>query len=67
MRMPVDVAARGEVTKMVAQPSHFRFRQIILPAAFVSRIDPFLQPPEGSASGEIEVEFPGEGTAKVRV
>ena len=63
MRMSANAYVDDGV-KMTAQRSHFRFRQIILPAAFVSRIDPLLQPPEGSAGGEIEVEYPG-GIARV--
>ena len=62
---PAAAAMSDDAIRMTAWPSHFKYRQIVLPVAFVARIEPFLVRDPGSNGGEIAVSYP-EGLTKVR-
>ena len=51
--------------RMTARPYNFKYRQIMLPMAFVAGIDHFLIPDENSNGGPITVSYPG-GRAQLR-
>ena len=58
-------AARADEIEMTARPYHFDYRQIVLPTAFVARIEPFLIPEPGTNGGMIGISYPG-GRTKLR-
>lgn len=62
---PDGAAARADEVKMTARPYHFDYRQIVLPTAFVARIEPFLIPEPGTNGGMIATSYPG-GRTKLR-
>ena len=64
-RTPAEAAMSDDTITMTAMPYHFKYRQIVLPVAFVARIDSFLVSDRGLNSGEIAVSYP-EGLTKVR-
>ena len=64
-RIPAETAMPEDAIRMTARPYHFKYRQIVLPVAFVARIDSFLVPEPESNGGEIAVSYP-EGLTKVR-
>lgn len=64
-RVPAEAAMPDDAIRMTAKPYHFKYRQIVLPVAFVATIDSFLSPEPGSNGGEIAVSYPG-GLAKAR-
>ncbi|MCY3699987.1 MAG: hypothetical protein OXH46_10220 [Gemmatimonadetes bacterium] len=54
--------APNDSVRMTARPYHFKYRQIVLPAAFVASIDQFLTPEADSNSGTIPVSYPRGST-----
>ncbi|WP_423925482.1 McrB family protein [Candidatus Palauibacter sp.] len=60
-----DAAAQDNDVTITARPYHFKYRQIVLPAAFVARIDAFLTPEPNSNGGMIAASYPG-GLTKLR-
>lgn len=64
-RVPAETDMSDDTIPMTARPYHFKNHQIVLPVAFVARIDSFLVPEPGLNGGEITVSYPG-GLAKVR-
>ena len=64
-REPENAAALEDATRMIARPSHFKFRQIVLPVAFVAEVDHMLTPDPNSNGGHITIAYP-DGHAKLR-
>lgn len=62
---PENAAALEDATRMIARPFHFKYRQIVLPVAFVAEVDHMLTPDSNSNGGHITVAYP-DGHAKLR-
>ncbi|MYA32233.1 MAG: hypothetical protein F4164_00600 [Gemmatimonadales bacterium] len=56
-----ESATLDDTVQMTARPYHFKYRQIVLPAAFVAGIDHdrLLDPDPDSNSGTIALSYPG--------
>ena len=60
-----ESSAPDDAVQLTARPYHFKYRQIVLPAAFVAGIDPLLTLEPGTNGGMIAASYPG-GLAELR-
>jgi len=59
---PDGAAVRADEVRMTARPYHFDYRPIVLPTAFVARIEPYLILEPGTTGGMIAASYPGGRT-----
>ena len=52
-----ESSAPDGAVQLTARPYHFKYRQIVLPAAFVAGIDPLLTPEPGINGGTVAVSY----------